>query len=119
MQKKFDKGLQGIQRLLLVQAALASACLWFGFIMYQLPAGGKDQLMLLLVVPVLAGLTFAPISLRWIGGVMLAAGLMTLFSHILPAGWFQGPLFVLLAAVSAAVAIMVARRGVRPEPVTP
>ena len=111
MQKKIDKGLQGIQRLLLVQVALVSACLWFGFIMYQLPAGGTDQLMLLLAVPVLAGLTFASISLRWIGGVSLAAGLMILFSHVLPAGWFQGPLFVLLAAASAALAIRLARPG--------
>lgn len=111
MQKKLDKGLQGIQRLVLVQLALVAVCLWFGFIMYQLPAGGTDQLLLLLAVPVLAGLAFVPVSLRWIGGVVFAAGLMTLFSHVLPADWFQGPVFVLLAAVCAALAVRVARPG--------
>ena len=99
-----------MHRLLLVQVALAAACLWFGVLIYELQAGVTAQLMLLLAVPQAAMLAVSPSGQRWFRSLVLAAGLMGLCSLLLPAGWFQGSAFVPLAMVCAALGMQVFRQ---------
>ena len=118
MQKKlhacvaFIRQQKDIRRLLLVQLALVSACAWLGLIIHQLQAAETGLLLLLLAVPLLAAVAVSPLARCWLGSLVPAAGLMFVFSQILPAGWSQGPLFVLMAFGCAALGMQISRRPV-------
>ena len=93
----------GVVRLLRLQALLLAVCVGLGAVLYGVPPVLATAA---LVLTVAAALSVWPVTRHWGLAVLGATGLMYLLATVLPPGWLQGPVFVVLALASAAAGLL-------------
>ncbi len=94
--------LAGVVRLLRLQALLLTMCVGLGAMLYGLPPALATA-ALVLTLGTMLGLW--PIAGHGVSAVLWATGTMYLVATVLPPGWLQGPVFVVLALASAAAGL--------------